>query len=364
MAYSFVYNSITGLLDMVGISSSVASGFFILAGQAGGQIGYGGTNSGDNLTLFPNTSGNGFINFGNNSVYDELNTRFGLNTNTPTQTLTVSGLLLCEGTFGSGEILTVTGAGARMFFYPKKGAFRAGVAAGTEFNDANIGTYSVAMGNGPIASGQSATSIGAGSSAIGTGSIAIGASNIAKSFEDVCIGSSNSTQGVGSNVLIGAINQITGAGDGGSNSIFGFDNTTLSTGGQAIIFGSSNINTSDFGILFGFGNTLTQPSGGVNIGMLLLGMGLSWDTDGYIIIGSNANTIFISDTSINTGGFVGIGLSTVAQLTDQLTVAGNIKTLSTYKSSDGSSGISTTITTSSLAGKTITVKDGIITGFA
>ena len=35
-----------------------------------------------------------------------------------------------------------------------------------------------------------------------------------------------------------------------------------------------------------------------------------------------------------------------------------------YLSSDNSSGISTTITTDSLVGKTITVKDGIITGFA
>jgi hypothetical protein len=35
-----------------------------------------------------------------------------------------------------------------------------------------------------------------------------------------------------------------------------------------------------------------------------------------------------------------------------------------FKSSDGSSGISTTITTASLVGKTITVKDGFITGFS
>lgn len=36
----------------------------------------------------------------------------------------------------------------------------------------------------------------------------------------------------------------------------------------------------------------------------------------------------------------------------------------TYNSSDTSPGISTTITTASLVGKTITVKDGLITGFA
>ena len=35
-----------------------------------------------------------------------------------------------------------------------------------------------------------------------------------------------------------------------------------------------------------------------------------------------------------------------------------------YHASDGSAGITTTVTTSSLVGKTITIKDGIITGFA
>jgi hypothetical protein len=35
-----------------------------------------------------------------------------------------------------------------------------------------------------------------------------------------------------------------------------------------------------------------------------------------------------------------------------------------YSSSDGSAGISTTVTTASLVGNTITIKDGLITGFA
>ena len=35
-----------------------------------------------------------------------------------------------------------------------------------------------------------------------------------------------------------------------------------------------------------------------------------------------------------------------------------------YNSSDGSVGISTTVTTASLVGKTITIKDGLIVGFS
>ncbi len=36
---------------------------------------------------------------------------------------------------------------------------------------------------------------------------------------------------------------------------------------------------------------------------------------------------------------------------------------SKYQSSDGSNGITTTVTTASLVGKTITIKDGLIVGF-
>lgn len=49
---------------------------------------------------------------------------------------------------------------------------------------------------------------------------------------------------------------------------------------------------------------------------------------------------------------------------NRVTAEGKIRTLSGYQSVDESDGISTTITTSGLVGKTITIKNGIITGFA
>lgn len=48
----------------------------------------------------------------------------------------------------------------------------------------------------------------------------------------------------------------------------------------------------------------------------------------------------------------------------KMTVDKKIKTNTGYQSVDGSDGISTTVTTASLSGKTITIKDGLITGFA
>jgi len=41
-----------------------------------------------------------------------------------------------------------------------------------------------------------------------------------------------------------------------------------------------------------------------------------------------------------------------------------VTTVAGYVSSDGSAGATTTVTTASLVGKTMTFKDGILTGFA
>jgi hypothetical protein len=61
-------------------------------------------------------------------------------------------------------------------------------------------------------------------------------------------------------------------------------------------------------------------------------------------------------TPVNKAGDTGLGA--MQMTTVRVMSAGG------YISSDGSTGITTTITTASLVGKTITIKDGIITGFA
>ena len=51
------------------------------------------------------------------------------------------------------------------------------------------------------------------------------------------------------------------------------------------------------------------------------------------------------------------------QNADRVNITGGAM-LGTYSSSDGSAGITTTVTTGSLVGKTITIKDGLITDFS
>ena len=92
---------------------------------------------------------------------------------------TPDGGILAIGTLDSGTTLTTAGAGTRLFWYPKKAAFRAGNinASGflpTQWDDANIGQCSVAMGEGTTASGNWSTALGKDTTASGTVSTALG----------------------------------------------------------------------------------------------------------------------------------------------------------------------------------------------
>src|SRR5207245_1839770 len=74
--------------------------------------------------------------------------------------------LVARGAVGSGTI-PATGAGTRMMWYPGKGAFRAGYVGGTQWDDANIGAGSTAMGVYTTASGDTPTAMGNATTASG-----------------------------------------------------------------------------------------------------------------------------------------------------------------------------------------------------
>ena len=69
------------------------------------------------------------------------------------------GGLYAGGSYGIG-VIPATGAGVRMMWHAAKGAFRAGYAFSTEWDDANIGQYSTAMGYNVAATGPYSTAIG------------------------------------------------------------------------------------------------------------------------------------------------------------------------------------------------------------
>lgn len=116
------------------------------------------------------------------------------------------GLLAPAQSASAGDI-PATGAGTRLMWYPGKYAFRAGRVGvdldGTQWDDSQVGAYSVAFGNDTKASGASstavghqttasgkfATAMGSGSTASGKGATAMGgAGTLASGFLSTAMG--------------------------------------------------------------------------------------------------------------------------------------------------------------------------------
>jgi hypothetical protein len=97
----------------------------------------------------------------------------GIGTTAPTSMLHVNGGgILSTGATGSTP---VSGTGTRMMWVPAKGAFRAGtVTGGGHWDDANIGSSSVAMGVDVQASGNNSYSFGENNYSTGTASFSFG----------------------------------------------------------------------------------------------------------------------------------------------------------------------------------------------
>ncbi len=91
------------------------------------------------------------------------------------------------GTNGVGELLA-SGPGTRLIWYPGKAAFRAGQALGNQWDDANIGVSSIAMGLNATASGLGSAAIGLHLSASGEGAVAIGTNAGASGLRSAAVG--------------------------------------------------------------------------------------------------------------------------------------------------------------------------------
>jgi endosialidase-like protein/trimeric autotransporter adhesin len=83
-----------------------------------------------------------------------------------------------QGTLGSGAI-PATGSGVRLMWYPSKAAFRAGRVDGAGWDEANIRSYSVAVGNSTEASGEASFAAGSRSRATAPNSVAMGSGTLA-----------------------------------------------------------------------------------------------------------------------------------------------------------------------------------------
>jgi hypothetical protein len=95
-----------------------------------------------------------------------------------------------DGGTSSGGIPIDESSAARtmMMWYPNKAAFRAGHVSGTQWADANIGYFSVAIGQDVRASGDGGVAFGVRSTAAGSSTFAVGEDNTASGAASVALG--------------------------------------------------------------------------------------------------------------------------------------------------------------------------------
>ena len=159
-------------------------------------------------------------------------------------------------------------------------------------------------------------------------------------------------------------------------SLFAIDASGGATQGNATFTGSiAAVKSGAYQAVFSGYSLVSNTSAAYN-GYIKIGSNLTSSYVGLIDyngdLGSTAltltNTYANAAAAIN---FVANSIKVLSLTSGGSTFAGSVqstthKVTSTggYISSDNSTGITTTVTTASLAGKTITIKDGIITGFA
>ncbi|PSQ69937.1 MAG: hypothetical protein BRD26_05570 [Bacteroidetes bacterium QH_1_64_81] len=144
------------------------------------------------------------------------------------------GALLAPYVSSGAGAIPATGRGTRMMWYPGKGAFRAGYVSGSQWDDSNIGSWSVAFGVNTTASGDGSTAMGSNTTAFGERSTAMG-------FITSAGGASSTAMG----------NQTYASGDG--STAMGYE-TTAATDQSLSIGAYNSANTSDDNSLFVAGN--------------------------------------------------------------------------------------------------------------
>ncbi len=214
----------------------------------------------------------GFWSGSGNDISNTNTGKVGINKTTPTAQLHVSGTegLLAEGTYGSGTALNL-GTGTRMHWYPQKAAFRAGYVDGTQWDDANIGAYSTALGYCTTASGYYSMAMGANITASGDYSTAMGEGTTASGENSTAMGRYTTAEGFSSIAMNGQ---------------------TTASGMYSIAMGMSTTASGNYSTAMGSVST-AQAYASVAIGRYNLGTGStsSWvSTDPIFEIGIGINS--------------------------------------------------------------------------
>ncbi|WP_430467326.1 hypothetical protein [Winogradskyella ouciana] len=233
------------------------------------------------------------------------------------------------GTYGFGNTIDdeITGTGTRMFFNPRKAAFRAGYVSGNQWNNANVGDNSAAFGYNTQAEASYSTAFGVYSTASGAGSTAFGNETLASGSYSTAFG--YDTQAVAAYSTAFGVNSTasgsgsTAFGDGtfasGSYST-AFGHNTNASGGYSTTFGEYTNASGATSTAFGYNTTASGENSSV------LGIHTISPSYGETVIGLyNTNYSVSSATNFNPNDRVfsiGNG-SSVAARSNALTIYKN-----------------------------------------
>ena len=191
---------------------------------------------------------------------------------------------------------------SRFFFDKSKGAFRAGDVKNDNWDDLNVGNFSVAFGKDTKAFGKGAFAAGRNSVAAGDYSFAAGDGVQANQNFSLAIGNNAISNAIGA-VAIGD-NALT---DGLYSTAIGYQATTSNTSIGAIALGYQANADGTGAIAFGYGNTANN-TGAVAIGYNATANGLGsvavgYNTTSYSAFETTAGLFATSYTPNNTTGF-------------------------------------------------------------
>lgn len=248
-------------------------------------------------------------------ILANLSAQVGIGTTTPNPsallhldaaTSLTKGFLI-TGTFNTGATLPNLGAGSRLMFYPGKAAFRAGYATGTEWDDSNVGKYSVALGYTTLAFGDYSLAAGYQSTAQSNWSTAIGTGAIANNLYATSIGSYNTANGW-SSMAIGTSTKANG------DYSFSLGTYSQANGAQSIAMGSSVVASGLSSTAIGIGsvasggqsiaignNTVASAASATAIGNTTTAGGPNSLAMGYNTTASNASATAFGNTTIASG---------------------------------------------------------------
>ena len=214
----------------------------------------------------------------------------GIGTSAPAYRLHLAndGMIYAEGTYNAGATIPA-GAKTAFIWNPRKAAIRAGQVTGNQWDDANVGIYSVAFGYNNTASGDYSTVAGGGDPLSGGNTASGYASTIGGGLNNTASGVGSTISGGESNIVNSDYGTVSG----------GYQNTAGGTYGSTVGGGEANIASNDYSTISGGSNN--TASGGWST---ISGGESNTASGNYATIGGGWYNKAIGSYSTVSGGFL------------------------------------------------------------